>query len=78
MRQNRGETVRISTDIVGLESMEGRGLEELWVVRCGKYVKEAWGKHQDGGGDSLVPALFDMEVHGVRRAQQLPSGDFFH
>lgn len=56
---------------------EGRGLEELWMHRWGPMVRAAWGSRQDGGGDTRISALIDLEVHSIRHALGLPSADLF-
>ena len=62
---------------LALQPLEARLLEELWALCAANKVKAAWGPLQDGGGDPLVAAALDFEVHAIRSDLQLPSGDLF-
>ena len=60
-----------------LSATEGRLQEEFWFVKCGSQVKDAVGYLQDGLGNSLIANAGSMEVHRIRKALGLPSGDIF-
>ena len=55
----------------------GRIQEELWALLYGESVEAGWHAKQQGRCETLLVMLCDNEVHDVRKALGLPSGDVF-